>query len=207
MKTRYRTISYPELSDSLASSWLPGETLGNSCAIILCNLKQFTYMYITLTAMPLILLISFVAFQAVPSFQVTAKKLMHNFLHIHPGDLLRHKRATIFEDVVILMDGSESIPICKFNNVKEALRHIMVLAKYNPSYDTKYAAVSFGSSATVNFKFLPYPVATRMIMRIPYPNGATNTQAGLEEARKLFADPSSGKVLCIQCIKVNPYHA
>ena len=142
-----------------------------------------------------------------PSFQVTANKLMHNFLHIHPGDLLRHKRAAILEDVVIVMDGSESIPICNFNNVKKGLRHMMLLAKYNRVYDTKYAAVTFGSSATVNFKFLPFASAAKRIMRIPYPDGATNTQAGLEEARKLFVNPSSGKVLCIQCITVNPRHA
>lgn len=95
------------------------------------------------------------------------------------------------------MDGSESIPICDFNNVKKALEHMMKLAKYNPSYDTKYAAVTFGSSATVNFKFLPWASAAQRIMRIPYPDSATNTQAGLEEARKLFVNPSSGKVLHI----------
>ena len=93
------------------------------------------------------------------------------------------------EDVVIVIDGSESIPICSFNNVKKGLSHMMILAKHNPIFDTKYAAVTFASSATVNFKFLPWPYAARKIMTIPYPDGATNTQAGLEEARKLICEP------------------
>ena len=83
--------------------------------------------------------------------------------------------------------------------MKKGLSHVMLLAKHNPLYDTKYAAVTFASSATVNFKFLPWPYAARKIMTIPYPDGATNTQAGLEEARKLFVNPSSGTVLGIQC--------
>lgn len=122
---------------------------------------------------------------------------MTKFLHIStsPGALVRRKRSTILEDVVVVMDGSGSIGSCEFRKGKKALEHMMKLARYNPLYDTKYAAVTFGTSATVNFKFLPYTSAANEIRKIRYPSGLTNTQAGLEEARKLFADgPSSGTV-------------
>ena len=128
-----------------------------------------------------------------PSFQVTANKLLHNFLHIHPGASLRHKRA-FREDVVIVVDGSwQSDNICNFNNIKKGTSKLMSLP-YNPLYDTKYAAVTFAGSATVNFKFMPCPKAAKTTLRIPYPGGATNTQAGLEEARKLFVNSLSGTV-------------
>ena len=64
-----------------------------------------------------------------------------------------------------------------------------------PGTDTKYAAVTFSTSASVNFKFLPYSSAASEIMKIPYPGGSTNTQAGLAEAERMFDDPSSGIVL------------
>ena len=59
-------------------------------------------------------------------------------------------------------------------------------------YDSKYAAVTFSTTATVNFKFLPNSLAASKLTRIPYPDGSTNTQAGLAEAKKLFDDPNSG---------------
>ena len=72
--------------------------------------------------------------------------------------------------------------------------------------DQKYAAVTFSSSATVNFKFLPYCSAANEIKQIPYPGGWTNTQDGLTEAKKLFDDPASGIVKkCeknMECLKV-----
>ena len=63
---------------------------------------------------------------------------------------------------------------------------------HKPEYDSKYAAVTFGTTATVNFNFLPYSSAASKLTRIPYPDGSTNTQAGLAEAKKLFDDPNSG---------------
>ena len=63
---------------------------------------------------------------------------------------------------------------------------------HNPLYGTKYAAVTFSYTATVNFKFLPYSTAASEITKITYPGSLTNTQAGLAEAKKLFEDPSSG---------------
>ena len=128
------------------------------------------------------------AFQTVPSPNVTAKKLMTNLL----GYSSKRKRSTISEDVLIVMDGSGSVGRCEFMKAKIAMKNMMQTAR-NPSYDTKYAAVTFGSSATVNFNFLPYSSAANEIMKISYPGaGWTNTQAGLAEVKKLFDDPTSG---------------
>lgn len=129
---------------------------------------------------------------------VTAKKLMTNFLHIRPKfSTDRARRASgsqYVEDIVIVMDGSGSIGSCEFNRGKKALQHMMQLASTIGS-DTKYAAVTFASSVTVNFEFLPYSDSAKKIIQISYPGGSTNTQAGLVEAKKLFDDPSSGKHL------------
>ena len=117
---------------------------------------------------------------------------MTNFLHIHPiADCVRRQQPFYMEDIVIVMDGSGSVQRCEFNKGKKALQHMMRLANERRS-DAKYAAVTFASSATVNFKFLPYSSAANEIAQIPYPSGSTNTQAGLTEAKKLFDDPSSG---------------
>ena len=121
---------------------------------------------------------------------------MNNFLHIRPGVSGRRKRTSpILEDIVVVLDGSGSIGPCEFKKGKKALKHMMDVAKYDATYDPKYAAVTFATSATINFKFLPYATAANRIMAIYYPWGGTNTQAGLVEAKRLFDDPSSGTFL------------
>ena len=122
---------------------------------------------------------------------MTAKKLITNFLGYTQSPSITAKRQTYTEDIVIVLDGSGSIGSCEFKKGKEALKHLMKTA-HNPLYDTKYAAVTFSNSATVNFKFLPYATASSEITKITYPSGGTNTQAGLAEAKKLFVDPNSG---------------
>ena len=117
---------------------------------------------------------------------------MTNFLHINPGASGRRKRQKLYEDVVVVMDGSGSVGKCEFDKGKKALKHMIQLAKESPNYDTKYAAVTFANLATVNFKFSPYDSAANKISNIGFPNGMTNTQAGLEEAKKLFMNPTSG---------------
>ena len=135
----------------------------------------------------------FTAFQKVSSPNVTAEKLMVNFLHIRPKFFDRVKKwAPTVEDIVIVMDGSESINKCEFEKGKKALKGLMGMASYNSRHDTKYAAVTFSCAASVNFKFLTYPSAGNKILSISYPGGGSNTQAGLAEAKKLFDDPSSG---------------
>ena len=125
-----------------------------------------------------------VAFQKVPPANETAQKLMNDFLNIYP----RTKRQTIVDDVVVVMDGSGSLGICEFKKGKKALQNMIGVAR-----GAKVAAVTFATSATVNFKFIPYNLAANNLINIPYPGGSTNTQAGLREAKKLFDDSSSGK--------------
>ena len=129
---------------------------------------------------------------------MTAKKLITNFLGYTQSPSITVKRQTYTEDIVIVMDGSGSIGFCEFKKGKEALKHMMKTAN-NPLYETKYAAVTFSSTATVNFKFLPHSTAASEITKITYPGGNTNTQAGLVEAKKLFEDPSSGTlpIICL----------
>ena len=136
----------------------------------------------------------FIAFRKVPSAQTTANKFVTNFLHLSPSTVT--KRQTVVEDVVAVLDGSGSIGHCEFEKGKTALGYLMGSAKESkPSFDTQYAAVTFANSATVNFKFLKYAAAAANIIRIHYPGGWTNTQAGLSEALKLFRDNGSGIVL------------
>jgi len=124
---------------------------------------------------------------------VTAKKLITNFLG-YPQSTRLAKRQTVIADTVIVLDGSGSVPRCDFSKAKVALKHLMD-TMHKPGYDSKYAAVTFDTTATVNFQFLPYLSAASQITRIPYPaGGSTNTQAGLAEAKKLFDDPSSGNL-------------
>ena len=121
---------------------------------------------------------------------MTAKKLMTNFLgYSHYRGIT--KRQTNIVDIVIVLDGSESVRRCEFSKAKEALKHMMDTLN-NPKSDSKVAVVTFSTTATVNFKFLPYSLAASKLTRIPYPDGSTNTQAGLAEAKKLFDDPNSG---------------
>ena len=69
---------------------------------------------------------------------------------------------------------------------------MMKLAENTPNVDTKYAAVSYSSNAVVDFTFLPYSTAANDIMQIRYEGGATNTQDGLEKAKRLLEDCASG---------------
>lgn len=131
------------------------------------------------------------AFKKVPSAKTTANKFVKNFLHLSPSTVT--KRQTSVEDVTVVLDGSGSIGSCEFEKGKTALSYLMDSAKEsNPTVDTKYAAVTFASSATVNFKFLQYAAAARYVRLIRYPGGMTNTQAGLNEALKLFRNTGSG---------------
>ena len=119
---------------------------------------------------------------------------MTNFLGI--GDWMnpaRRKRRVENEDTVVVIDGSGSVGQCEFEKGKKALTNLMG-NMIKPGFNTKYAAVTFSTSASVNFKFSPYSSAVSAIQGIPYPGGSTNTQAGLAEAKKLFDDPSSGIV-------------
>ena len=122
---------------------------------------------------------------------MTAKKLIANFLgYTQTAGIAKRQLAPIV-DTVMVLDGSGSVPRCDFSKAKEALKHMMSTL-HNRQYDSKFAAVTFSSTATVSFKFLPYSSAANRITTISYPGGSTNTQAALLEAKNLFDDPNSG---------------
>ncbi|XP_073228239.1 collagen alpha-1(VI) chain-like [Porites lutea] len=89
------------------------------------------------------------------------------------------------------MDGSGSVGVCEFQRGKAAIKNMMKSANavaVKNKYDEKYAAVTFSTSARVNFKFLPYSTAEQKLSMVQFPNGLSNTQAGLAEAMKLFVE-------------------
>ena len=108
-------------------------------------------------------------------------------------------------DNVIVMDGSGSVGNCEFQRGKAAIKNMMKSANavaVKNKFDEKYAAVTFASSASVNFKFLPYSTAEQRLTMVQFPGGATNTQAGLAEAMKLFVESLTG--ICFAVTKFLP---
>ena len=138
----------------------------------------------------------FAEFQKVPSINVTANKFLTNFLFINPTNTRGKRQAsTLLIDNVILMDGSGSVGVCEFKRGKAAIKNMMKSANavaVKNKYDEKYAAVTFSTSAKVNFKFLPYSTAEQKLSMIQFPSGLSNTQAGLAEAMKLFVESLTG---------------
>ena len=103
------------------------------------------------------------------------------------------------------MDGSGSVGNCEFQRGKAAIKNMMKSANavaVENKYDEKYAAVTFATSASVNFKFLPYSTAEQRLSMVQFPSGSTNTQAGLAEAMKLFVESLTG--ICFAVTKFLP---
>ena len=108
-------------------------------------------------------------------------------------------------DNVIVMDGSGSVGNCEFERGKTAIKNMMKsenAVAVEQKDDAKYAAVTFSTSARVNFKFLPYSTAEQRLSMVQFPNGLSNTQAGLAEAMKLFVESLTG--ICFAVTKFPP---
>ena len=86
------------------------------------------------------------------------------------------------------MDGSGSIPSDQFQKGNQAIKHLIEMEEES-EHDTRFAAVTYSDSASVNFSFLSLEEAGTKILKIHHPGGQTNTQAALALARKLFEDP------------------
>ena len=131
---------------------------------------------------------------------------MTNFLFINPTNKRSKRQAgTQLIDNVIVMDGSGSVGDCDFKRGKAAIKNMMKSANavaVKNKFDEKYAAVTFSTSAKVNFKFLPYSTAEQRLTMVQFPSGSTNTQAGLGEARKLFVESFTG--ICFAVTKFPP---
>jgi len=97
---------------------------------------------------------------------------MTNFLFINPTNTRVKRQAGTLIDNVIVMDGSGSVGNCEFERGKAAIKNMMKSANavaVENKYDEKYAAVTFSSSASVNFKFLPYSTAEQKLTMIQFP--------------------------------------
>ena len=128
----------------------------------------------------------------VPPHNVTARKLVNNFVFLHINTRSpTQNNEVLTKDIVVVLDGSGSIVRNEFDKGKAALRNMIGLERKGEN-DTNYAAVTFSNSAVINFSFLPYAEAANEILKIPYPSGGTNTQAGLAKAKTLFDISSSG---------------
>jgi hypothetical protein len=88
------------------------------------------------------------------------------------------------EDAVIVMDGSGSVGSCEFGNGKKAIKNLM--SYQQPGVDARYAMVTFSDAVRSDFGFLPQLKAVKKIIGVGFPNGFTNTQAGLAAALNLF---------------------
>ena len=126
-------------------------------------------------------------------------------MFINPTNTRVKRQAGTLIDNVIVMDGSGSVGNCEFERGKAAIKNMMKSANavaVKEKFDEKYAAVTFSDSARVTFKFLPYSTAEQNLSMIQFPNGFTNTQAGLAEARKLFLESLTG--ICFVVTKFPP---
>ena len=136
----------------------------------------------------------FKAFQHVPTKNETATKLVTNFFRIplsYLSQIGRSKRQVTQEDIVVILDRSGSIGDCNYKKAKQAMKNMLDIAS-EVGYDNRYAAVTFASHATADFKFVANPDGGIKIENLPYIRGSTNTQAAFQEAKRVFEDPSSG---------------
>ena len=140
------------------------------------------------------LLLLLLAFQHVPTENETATKLVTNFFRIplsYLSQIGRSKRQVTQEDIVVILDRSGSIGDCNYKKAKQALKNLLDIAS-EIGYDNRYAAVTFATDATTDFTFVANPDAGIKIKNLPYIPGSTNTQAALQEAKRVFEDPNSG---------------
>ena len=82
-----------------------------------------------------------------PPLRETRKNLMKYFLDRRPD--LRGKRYTPYYDIIFILDSSASISPAHFNPSLITARNLVT--RFAP--DTQFAVVTFGTNATVNFKF------------------------------------------------------
>ena len=109
--------------------------------------------------------------------------ILDNFVRYHPGQ--NGKRQNRQEDTVVVMDGSGSIGSCEFREGKKAMLEMMKICSETGA-SCRYAGVTFATSATRNFNYLPATQARRKMSVVPYPDGESNTKAGLEEAERII---------------------
>ena len=115
---------------------------------------------------------------------------MDNFIGYQSGRV--GKRQVRKEDIVFIMDESGSVGQCQFDNGRKALIRTIEtsreLEEKRGTLSCRYAAITYSTTATVDFGFLPSVQAIKEMKLISYRGGSTNTQAALAEAMKLFQE-------------------
>jgi hypothetical protein len=96
------------------------------------------------------------------------------------------------------MDGSGSVGSCEFGNGKKAIKNLM--SYQQPGVDARYAMVTFSDAVRSDFGFLKQSEAVKRIIGVGFPNGFTNTQAGLAAALNLF---KTGKNIAITAVFIS----
>jgi uncharacterized protein YegL len=112
---------------------------------------------------------------------------LDNFIGYQSGRV--GKRLVRKEDVVFIMDESGSVGQCQFDYGRKALITSIETCREEEKQGTsscRSAAITYSTTATVDFGFLPSVQAINKMKLISYRGGGTNTQAALAEAMKLF---------------------
>ena len=93
-------------------------------------------------------------------------------------------------DAVVVIDASKSVTRKGHLKSLRALR--LLIEKINP--ETRLAAISYSSKATLRFSFTRKQEAIKKlnITEIPYEGGHTNTQDALNKCTKLILNPRNG---------------
>ncbi len=112
---------------------------------------------------------------------------MDNFIGYQPGGI--GKRQLVKEDVISIMDESGSVGKCQFDYGRAALIAAIKVCEEEVKLgisDCQNAAITFATTAAVDFEFLSPTQAIQKMKLISYSGGGTNTQAALTEAMQLF---------------------
>ncbi|KAL4234720.1 collagen [Mactra antiquata] len=102
-------------------------------------------------------------------------------------------------DIVLILDGSGSVSIENFNDMKLYFVDILSLLCPQPTpFDNdvhQLAVVLFSSSSSIRFDFNDYNNQNdyfNALLNVPYPSGSTQIQLAFNQADELFSNPIYG---------------
>ena len=98
----------------------------------------------------------FLGLRDIPPLEETRHKMMTYLLDRH--DNSRDKRFTPYYDVVFVLDSSESISRADFNVSVSVAKSLVT--RFEP--DSPFAAITFGTNASVSFNFKSPKVSKRI---------------------------------------------
>ncbi|XP_032221861.2 uncharacterized protein LOC116604085 [Nematostella vectensis] len=114
----------------------------------------------------------------IPPDDIVAKKMAKNLLRLRPPGRRQYAAPRRPTDVILVVDSSNSLRRREFHRGLRALEWLINRGSYN----THYAGIVFSFGASVAFPFLPPDIAKRLVRKIPFEAGRTNTQLALSKA-------------------------